>query len=122
MKRAVEIQFLGMDPSDDLEAEARATAERLVQACRGILSCTVAIEMLQRSTHRPAGPYAVRVDATVPGHAVTVSRMNNEDARAALRSAFNSMGLRLQALDGGASVLSPFARPGQVPAAAHIDL
>jgi len=95
MKQAPDIRFIGMEPSDALEAAALEKASKLDQLCPQLMACHVVIELPHR--HRSQGrQFAVRVDATVPGRTLTVSRIEHEDVYVALRDAFDGMRRQLE--------------------------
>jgi len=90
MKQAPHLQFIGMEPSDALASAAREKTAKLELFCPEIMACHVVIELLHK--HRQQGrPFAVRLNLTLPGHELTVSRVENEDAYVALRDAFDDM-------------------------------
>jgi ribosomal subunit interface protein len=90
MKIAPDIRFIGLEPSDALAAAAREKAAKLELFCPEIMACHVVIEMAHK--HRQQGrSFAVRLNLTLPGHELAVSRVDNEDAYVALRDAFDSM-------------------------------
>lgn len=90
MNKAPDIRFIGLEPSDTMAAAAREKAAKLELFCPEILACHIAIELAHK--HRQQGrSYAVRLDITLPGRQLTVSRVENEDAYVALRDAFDSM-------------------------------
>ena len=90
MKTAPEIRFIGLEPSDALAAAARDKAAKLELFCPEIMACRATIELAHK--HRQQGrPFAVRLDLTLPGRQLAVSRVENEDAYVALRDAFDNM-------------------------------
>jgi len=94
MKRPVEILFLGMDPSPAIEAVAREKALKLDQYFADIESCKVSIDLTHK--HQSQGrQFDVRIDLTIPGHELTISRVHDEDAHIALRDAFEGMKRKL---------------------------
>jgi ribosomal subunit interface protein len=90
MKLPVHIQFLGMEPSDALEASAREHAHKLEALAADIIACRVGIDLEHKHTHQ-GRPYSVRIDLTIPGHELVVNRVQHEDVYVALRDAFDSM-------------------------------
>ncbi len=90
MKQPLQIRFLGMSPSDALEAAARKKAEKLDRFCSDIMSCRVTIEQTHKHQHQ-GRPFAVRVDLTLPEHELSADRAQDEDAYVALREAFDHM-------------------------------
>lgn len=89
MKKPVLIKFLGMERSAALEADVRARIDKLELFCPEIIACYATLELVHK--HQQPGHYAVRIDVTVPGHELTVSRVCNEDVHVALRTAFDGM-------------------------------
>ena len=90
MKQPLQIRFLGMEPSEAVEAAARQKADKLDQFCPDIMSCRVTIEFADK--HRHQGKHlAVRVNVTLPQHELSVDRVEAEDVYVALREAFDDM-------------------------------
>jgi ribosomal subunit interface protein len=90
MKQAPDIRFIGMEPSDALASAAREKTAKLELFCPEIIACHVAIELAHK--HRQQGrPFAVRLNLTLPGNELAVSRVENEDGYVALRDAFDDM-------------------------------
>lgn len=95
MKLPVHIQFHDMAPSEALEAKAREYAHKLDTLAPDIMSCRVTVDLLQK--HKTQGrPVGVRLDLSLPGHELVVTRVQNEDAHVALRDAFDGMKRQLQ--------------------------
>lgn len=91
MKTPLELRFLGLDTSPALEKATHERAAGLEHFCRDIVSCRVTIERLN-DKHRPHGrSFAVRIEVTIPGHALHVDRVQHEDPYVALRDAFDDM-------------------------------
>ena len=90
MKQPLQIQFLGMDPSEAVESAVREKASRLDRFCTDIMSCRVSIEQMHKHQHQ-GRPFAVRIDVTMPGHELTVDRMQDEDVYVALRDSFDGI-------------------------------
>ncbi len=115
MKKPLELRFLGMEPSAALEAAARDKAGKLEHFCADVLSCSVTIEQFHKH-QRHGRPYAVRIDVTVPGEELCVSRVQHEDAWIALRDAFNDMTRLLEdAVRRVRGQTKAHARPGEHP-------
>lgn len=90
MKIAPDVRFIGVEPSDALASAALDKAAKLELFCPGIMACHIVIELAHK--HRQQGrPFAVRLDLTLPGRQLAVSRVENEDPYVALRDAFDSM-------------------------------
>jgi ribosome-associated translation inhibitor RaiA len=95
MKLPVHIQFHDMAPSEALEAKAREYALKLDALASDIMACRVTVDLLQK--HKTQGrPVGVRIDLSLPGHELVVSRVQHEDAYVALRDAFDGMKRQLQ--------------------------
>ena len=90
MKQPLQIQFLGMEPSQAVESAVREKAGRLDRVCTDIMSCRVSIEQMHKHQHQ-GRPFAVRIDVTVPGRELTVGRVQDEDVYVALRDAFDAI-------------------------------
>lgn len=93
--KPLEIRLLDIEPSEALEAAARAKAAKLEQYCGDLMSCRVTIERQHKHRHQGQS-YAVRVDVTWPGHELSVDRVHDEDVYVALRDAFDDMKRRLE--------------------------
>jgi ribosome-associated translation inhibitor RaiA len=95
MKQAPDIRFVGMEPSDAVASAAREKAAKLELFCPGIMACHVVIEQPHR--HRQQGrPISVRLDVTLPGHELAVTRVEHQDVYVALRDAFDDMRRRVE--------------------------
>lgn len=81
--------------SPALETHIRKRAEKLLRYFDRISSCRVVIEIPQK--HKLQGKlYNVRIDITVPGKEMAVTRKCDEDVYVALRDAFNAIQRRLE--------------------------
>lgn len=95
MKQPLEMRFIGMEPSEALEAAALRKVAKLDQFRQDIMTCRVTIELADK--HRTQGrSFLVRVALTVPDHELSVDRVHDEDAYVALREAFDDMRRQLQ--------------------------
>jgi ribosome-associated translation inhibitor RaiA len=95
MKLPLQVRFHGMEPSAAFEAAAQDKAGKLDQFCQDIMACRVDIEQMHK--HQNQGrPFGVRVHVTLPGHELTVDRVQHEDAYVALRDAFDGMRRRIE--------------------------
>jgi len=95
MKLPVHIQFHGMEHSDALARSAREHAYKLESLASDIMTCRVSIDLAQK--HKSQGrPVSVRIDLTLPGVELVVSRVQHEDAYMALREAFDNMRRQLE--------------------------
>jgi ribosome-associated translation inhibitor RaiA len=94
------VSFHNLAPSPSLEAEARQEAAALDKVFDRIVSCRVTIEAPPQHHHK--GPvYRVRVEVSVPGKHLVVSRApadhaEHADAHLALRDAFRAARRQLE--------------------------
>lgn len=100
MKLPLEITFRNMEPSEALEANVREHAGKLDQFYDRIMSCRVVVEQ-DHKHHRQGNLYHVRIDLTVPGKELVVSREPEkhqayEDVYVAVRDAFRTMHRQLK--------------------------
>ena len=72
----VQVTFRNMPPSETIEAEIHRRASRLDTFFDRIMACRVMVEIPHRH-HRHGQRYHVRVDLTVPGNEMVVSRSPN---------------------------------------------
>jgi ribosome-associated translation inhibitor RaiA len=95
MQQPLQIQFRGMSPSAALETATREKVAKLEQFAPSLTACRVVIELEQK--HQQQGrPISVHVEASMPGHQLSVDRASAEDAYIALRDAFAAMTRRLE--------------------------
>jgi hypothetical protein len=79
MQTSLEITFRGMPPSSSVEGAIGRWATRLEHACNRIQRCSVVIERPHH--HRLHGnSFHVRIELTVPGRTIAVSREPERDA------------------------------------------
>ena len=78
----VEVAFRNLSPIDWAEAEIRRRAYKLAAACRDLQSCRVLVEIPHRH-HVRGNRFHIRIDLTVPGEDIAVSRA--PDAHALLK-------------------------------------
>lgn len=93
MRQALHVRFQGMEESAALRAAAEERALKLEQFCADLTSCRVCIELDHK---RGRQTFVVRIDLTFPGHELSVSHVQDEDAYVALRDAFDSMRRQLE--------------------------
>jgi ribosomal subunit interface protein len=94
MKLPVEITFRNMSASEALETNVREKVGKLEQFCDRIISCQVVVEAGHRHQHK-GNLYHVRIDLTLPGVELVVSRdpsdnQNHADVYVAVRDAFDA--------------------------------
>jgi len=92
MQVPLHIAFHGVDSSPALEARIREHAKKLEQFYDRIISCDVTVE-LPHQHHRHGKQWHIRIQVSVPGDELIVSRdpgkdEDHEDPYVALRDAF----------------------------------
>ena len=92
MELPLQVTFKNMDHAPAVEAAIRKKAERLDRFSRHIIACHVTVDLPHRHQHQ-GKQYHVRIDLTVPGGELVVSREpaarhEHEDVYVAIRDAF----------------------------------
>lgn len=100
MEVPVQISFRGLPSTDAIEAKVRARVARLERYYDHIMGCRVMIESPHRRHHQ-GKLYHVRIDLTVPGGELVVTREPaehhaHEDVYVAIRDAFDAAQRRLE--------------------------
>lgn len=100
MQLPLQITFRDMETSHRLEAEIQRRAEKLEQFYDRIMSCRVVVECPHQSQTN-GQVYDVRIDLTVPGHELVVSRTSerdpgHENVLVAIRDAFHALEKQLR--------------------------
>jgi ribosomal subunit interface protein len=100
MQLPLQITFQNMEASPAVEAKIREKAEKLDRFHEHIMSCRVVVEPFAQHHHQ-GKLYQVRIDITVPGGEIVVSRESglnhaHEDVYVALRDAFNAARRQLE--------------------------
>jgi cold shock CspA family protein len=118
MSVPVQITFRNLDPYDVVEDLIRAEAEKLETFYGGIMQCRVTLEVPHRH-HKQGKQYHLRIELTVPGNKLVVSRRPDlgswarqagaaelkrelevesphKDMRQAIHDAFKAAGRRLE--------------------------
>jgi ribosomal subunit interface protein len=100
MNLPLQISFRNIGPSPAIEARVREKAEKLESYFDRIMGCRVMIEAQERRHHK-GKLYHVRLDITVPGAEIVVSRNPkekhaHEDVYVAIRDAFNAARRQLE--------------------------
>jgi ribosomal subunit interface protein len=102
MKLPVQITYRHMEPSPALEDNIRERAAKLDRYVDNIMSCRVMIEAPHK--HQRKGKiYHVRIDISLPGHELAVSRdpeehQSHADVYVAVRDAFDAARRQLEDL------------------------
>ena len=89
MKLPLQITARNVDRSEALEAHIREKAAKLERFSRHITRFHVTVELAHRHHHQ-GKLFDVRLDMTVPGDELVVSRQRHEDAYVAVRDAFDT--------------------------------
>jgi ribosomal subunit interface protein len=89
----ITIRCIPMSPA--LETHIRKRAEKLNQFYSRINSCRIVVELSQKHKHQ-GKIYNVRIDLTVPGKELVVTRKCNQDIYVALRDAFRAIERQLE--------------------------
>jgi ribosomal subunit interface protein len=94
MQLPLQITFRNMDPSDAVEANVREKGAKLDEFFDNIMACRVVVEAQHRHHHK-GYLYNTRIDITVPGREIVVSRTPDkhhahEDVYVAVRDAFDA--------------------------------
>lgn len=100
MQLPVQIAFRGMEPSGAIEASVREKVAKLDRFSDHITSCRVMIEAPHRR-HRQGKLFHVRLDLTLPGGKLVVSREPekhhaHEDVYVAVRDAFDAAARQIE--------------------------
>lgn len=88
MKLPLTIAAQDFDLTDHFEAVIRDKATKLEKFNGRVIGCHVTVQGPSR--HRHGGPYAVRIDLTVPGHEYVINQKEAADMNVALRDAFDA--------------------------------
>ena len=89
MKLPLDLRFIGITPSDAVKEVVQTRIDHLERICPDVTAWRVTVE--QEHKHQTQGrPFAVRVDLTLPGQEVAVTRVHDEDVYVALRDAFDA--------------------------------
>jgi cold shock CspA family protein len=97
MQVPIEIRFHGLEPSESLESEVRAQAERLNRLYGRLTACRVSIEPPPHQ-RRTGNLWNVHIELSVPGKTLVVSREPHKahlrharpDIRKAVKEAFKA--------------------------------
>jgi ribosomal subunit interface protein len=89
MKIPLQTTFRNMPHSDAIEAKINEKSAKLDRFYDRIMSCRVVVEESQSRRHQ-GKLFCVRIDITVPGKELAITRQENEDAYVAVRDAFSA--------------------------------
>lgn len=91
----VQVTTRDIPNSSALENHIRQRTEKLNRFYDRISSCRVVVELSQKHKHR-GKIYNVRIDVTVPGKELVVTRKRDEDIYVAIRDAFDAIVRQLE--------------------------
>jgi ribosomal subunit interface protein len=115
MQMPIEIKSHGLELTDAQEAQIREQAGRLERFYERIIRVRVTLEGPGR--HHRTGSHRARIDLTVPGSEIVISRQCGQNVREALREAFHAAGRCLEdrvRRTRGFVKLHPEVSPGRV--------
>lgn len=100
MKLPIQISFHNTDPLPGVEKVIGERAARLDRYCDYVMSCRVVIDMPHKH-HRTGNLYQIRLDITVPGDEIAISREASEhqaakDLTAVITDAFDAADRQLE--------------------------
>jgi len=100
MQLPLQVSFRHMEHSEAIEALVREKAAELDKFAEDIMSCRVVVELAGKH-HQHGNLYEVRIDITVPGEEIAVTREPSEhteyrDIRVAMRDAFDTARRKLE--------------------------
>lgn len=102
MQIPLEVSFRNVDKTPHLETLIREKVSTLEKFCGNLTSCSIAVER-PNSSVRIGNPYRVRIDITVPGHEIVVSKEQGQNEKsdpipAVIREAFEAAKKQLNKL------------------------
>lgn len=89
MKLPLTISAQDFDLTDPIEAVIRDKATKLEKFNGRVIGCHVTVHGPSKH-HRNGGPYAVRIDLTVPGHEYVINQKEAPDLNLVIRDAFDA--------------------------------
>ena len=95
MKLPLDLRFQDIAHSDALEATVRARVAHIERLCPDVIAWRVTVG--QEHKHQQQGrPFTVRVDVTIPGQELAVTRAHDVDVYVAVRDAFDAAQRKLE--------------------------
>lgn len=86
----IQITIRDIPGSAALESHIRSKSSKLKQFYDRMTSCRIVVEFEQKHKHR-GKLYNVRIDVTVPGKELVVTKKSSEDLYVAIRDSFNAL-------------------------------
>ncbi len=122
MQTALQITVRDMEHSEALDQHIREKVAKLERIYARLMGCRVVAERKDR--HKQQGSqFSVRVDLTLPGKEIVVTRQHAEDAYVALRDAFDAAKRQLEDFArvqrGDSKTRHASSKPGEKPAEAE---
>ncbi len=105
MRIPLELAFKNMEPTAAMESLVRERVDRLTHLNRDIIVCRVVVEAPHRSGNEDVKGYRVRIELSVPGDEVVVSRDRSHkrdeyDPYVSIREAFGAAERQLKSYAG----------------------
>jgi ribosomal subunit interface protein len=91
----IQITTKDVSLSPAIETFVRERADKLSRFCDGVINFHVVIGSPEKRKHQ-GKLYNVRIDTTVPGKELVVTKKQGEDLYAAIRDAFNAMQRKME--------------------------
>lgn len=89
MKLPLTIAAHDFELTEPIEAVIREKATKLERFNGRVIGCHVTVQGPPKH-HRTGGPFAVRIDLTVPGHEYVINHKEAPDLNVAVREAFDA--------------------------------
>ncbi len=95
MRIPLQVTFRNFPPSAAIETSINEKSAKLDRYYDRIMACRVVVEESQRRRHQ-GKLYSIRIDVTVPGKELAVTREEDEDVYVAIRDAFDAVCRKLE--------------------------
>src|SRR5579871_2401744 len=96
MMLPIQVILRDMPNSTAIENHIRTKAEKLNRFYDRISSCRIAVDEPQKHKNQSDYIFTVRIDITVPGKELVVTRKQNKDIYIAIRDAFKAITRQLE--------------------------
>ena len=95
MNPHLDLRFVGVAPSQAVADTVRRRIGCIERICPEVQGWRVTVEREQPHQH-PVRPFAVRVDVSLPGHEVGITRIHDDDVHVAVRNAFDATSRKME--------------------------